>query len=225
MLRPVGAPFADRRSAGRRLAHALIQYRGEDAIVLALPRGGVPVAAEVARLLELPLNLLLVRKIGVPSYPELAMGAITDGQSPIIERIEKVIRDMAVTEEQFGAVRDRELAEIERRRRIYGRAAQTEAKNRTVILVDVGIATGATMTAAVAAVKRQGARKEVVTAPVAAPEAKKKLLNMADQVVVLDAPEFFGGVGQYYADFVQLTDADVLAALSVSDQRNQEDDR
>ena len=161
-------PFVNRSDAGRRLAHALMRYRAEKPVVLALPRGGVPVAAEVAAALDAPLDLLFVRKIGVPMQPELAMGAVTDGGEPLIVRNQDVIELAGVTEDEFAAVTRRELAEIERRRRIYaGDRPIVDVTGRTVIVVDDGIATGATTRAGLQAVRARSPKRLVLAVPVA----------------------------------------------------------
>ena len=142
-------PFIDRTDAGRQLAKALARYKNQRPVVLALPRGGVPVAAEVANALDAPLDLILVRKIGVPSQPELAMGAVVDGAEPVVVRNEEVIQLTGVSETEFNSVRDEQLAEIERRRKLYlGDRPHPKLSGRTVIVVDDGIATGATTRAA-----------------------------------------------------------------------------
>lgn len=210
--------YRDRRDAGHRLAGRLGTYRGTDALVLALPRGGVPVAFEIAQALDLPLDLMLVRKLGVPSHPELAMGAIANGNVRIIN--EGVVRGLAIPRPVIDRVIAGERAELERRNIAYrsGRAPP-DLSNRTVILVDDGIATGADMRAAAEAAARQGAARVVVAAPVASVEAVQMLSEAADEVVVLDAPEPFGGVGLYYADFSQTPDAEVHRLMESSRMR------
>ena len=159
-------PFIDRDDAGRQLAKALARYKDRKPIVLALPRGGVPVAAKVAEALHAPLDLLLVRKIGVPFQPELAMGAVVDGASPLIVRNEEVISLAGVSEHEFATVRDQQLAEIERRRKIYlGDRPHPELAAHTVIVVDDGIATGATTRAALQAVRAAQAEQACFGSP------------------------------------------------------------
>ena len=144
-------PFVDRTEAGRKLAKALVRYKDQRPVVLALPRGGVPVAAEVAAALDAPLDLILVRKIGVPFQPELAMGAVVDGIEPVTVRNEEVIRLAGVSEQEFNAIRDQQLAEIERRRKLYlGDRPHPPLSGRTIIVIDDGIATGATIARRVA---------------------------------------------------------------------------
>jgi predicted phosphoribosyltransferase len=181
---------------------------------LALPRGGVPVAAEVARALNAPLDLILVRKIGVPFQPELAMGAVVDGGAPIIVRNEDVIRHSGISEPDFKAVCDGELAEIERRRQRYlGSRERVDVANRTAILIDDGIATGATMRAALRATRMRNPRKLVLAVPVAPTESLAELRTEADEVMCVEHHEFFGAIGLYYRDFRQITDEEVIATL------------
>ncbi|OHV78723.1 phosphoribosyltransferase [Ensifer sp. LCM 4579] len=203
--------YSDRREAGQQLAKALDHYRGQDVVVLALPRGGVPVASEVAAHLNAPLDLLLVRKIGVPWQPELAMGAVIDGDRPAVVRNDETIRLAGVTDAEFESIYQRELAEIERRRRLYfaGRPP-AEIAGRVVIVVDDGIATGATVKAAVIGLKSKGPAKIVVAVPVAPPDAVAELKREADEVICPLQPRMFGAIGYFYSDFEQLTDTDVM---------------
>src|SRR3974390_2294224 len=146
-------PFSNRTEAGRKLAEALRFYKGQHPVILGLPRGGAPVAAEIAAALEAPLDLVLVRKIGVPFQPELAMGAVLDGQEPLVVHNEQVIRMAEINKSEFDAIRDRELEEIERRRKLYlGNRPHPEVTGQTVIIVDDGIATGATIRVALRAI-------------------------------------------------------------------------
>ncbi len=207
----------DRRSAGRELAKALQGYGGrDDLLVLALPRGGVPVASEVARALEAPLDLLVVRKLGLPKYPELAMGAIAGGGVQVMN--EQLVNYAGVSEEEVAAVVERERRELERRERAYrGDRPRPDIKGRCVILVDDGLATGATMSAAIEAVRRQGAKRIVVAVPVAPPEFLADLEPQVDDVVCPLQPQPFMSVGQWYRDFHQVSDAEVRGALERSD--------
>ena len=208
-------PFIDRTDAGRQLAKALAHYKNQRPVVLALPRGGVPVAAEVATELDAPLDLILVRKIGVPFQPELAMGAVVDGAEPIIVRNEEVIQLCGVSETDFNAIRDEQLAEIERRRKAYlGDRPRPKLSGRTVIVVDDGIATGATTRAALHAISMRKPAKLVLAVPVAPTETLKKLHGEADDIVCLEDYEDFGAIGLFYSDFRQVSDAEVIALLA-----------
>ncbi len=207
--------FENRSAAGRSLAAALAPYKKRLPIILALPRGGVPVAAEVAAALGAPLDLILVRKIGVPAQPELAMGAVAGGAAPIVVRNAEIIQRSGVTETEFYAVRDAELAEIERRRRRYlGARARADAAGRTVIVIDDGIATGATMRTALRAVRARAPKELVLAVPVAAKDTLDELRDDADTVVCLLSPAWLEAVGFFYGDFRQVTDAEVIATLA-----------
>ncbi|WP_431301347.1 phosphoribosyltransferase [Tabrizicola sp. BL-A-41-H6] len=209
--------FPDRRAAGRALARALRHLAGPDVIVLGLPRGGLPVADEVARELKAPLDIVLVRKIGMPGNPELALGAIAgpEGRTQIVngEVVNLYGIDAATVEAQAAPAR----AELARRRALWGTRLQPGAlKDKVVILVDDGIATGATMAAAVAAVRADTPRRVVVAAPVAAPDALDWMARLADEAVCLSAPFDFSAVGEHYIDFPQLGDEEVRAILAAS---------
>lgn len=207
--------FHDRTEAGRRLAAALMQYKDKDPVVLALPRGGVPVAAEIAAALDAPLDLLLVRKIGVPMQPELAMGAVVDGAAPLTVRNEDVIAMAGISEKTFAEVRDRELEEIARRHRRYlGARPSAEIVGRTAIVVDDGIATGATTRAALRATRMRKPKTLVLAVPVAPTETLEALKNDADEIVCVESHEPFGAIGFFYHDFHQLEDDDVIEILS-----------
>jgi putative phosphoribosyl transferase len=208
-------PFIDRTDAGRQLAKALAHYKIQRPVVLALPRGGVPVAAEVATKLDASLDLILVRKIGLPFQPELAMGAVVDGVEPVIVRNEDVIQLSGVSETDFNAIRDEQLAEIERRRKLYlGGRPHPRISGRTVIVVDDGIATGATTRAALHAISMRKPSKLVLAVPVAPTETLKKLRGEADDIVCLEDYEDFGAIGLFYSDFRQVSDAEVIALLA-----------
>jgi putative phosphoribosyl transferase len=208
-------PFKNRMDAGRALAKVLEKYKGRDAVVLALPRGGVPVAAEVAAALGAPLDLILVRKIGVPMQPELAMGAVVDGAEPLVVRNEDVIEEAGVSEAEFKATSDHELSEIERRRKLYlGTRAPVEIAGRIAIVVDDGIATGATTRAALRATRARKPSKLVLAVPVAPTTSLAEMRVEADDVVCLEDHEFFGAIGLYYADFRQTSDQEVIYALA-----------
>jgi len=206
--------FRDRSEAGRRLAEGLAGYAGRaDVLVLALPRGGLPVGFEVARALQSPLDVFLVRKLGVPGHEELAMGAIATGGVVVVN--EHVIGHLKIAPEVFEEVAARERTELERRERAYrgGRAAPAVA-GRAVVLVDDGLATGSTMRAAARALREQGPARLVVAVPVAAPEACEELRAEADEVVCAATPEPFLGVGRWYEDFTQTTDEEVRDLLA-----------
>lgn len=207
-------PFKDRSEAGRKLAHALTKYRDRRPVVLALPRGGVPVAAEVAAALKAPLDLVLVRKIGVPIQPELAMGAVVDGSAPIVVRNDDVIRMAGIDESEFNAVCDRELAEIERRRRLYiGERKRADVAGGTAIVIDDGIATGATTRAALQATRLRKPDKLVLAVPVAPTDSVAAMRQEADDVVCLEDYTVFGAIGFYYSDFRQISDEEVIETL------------
>jgi predicted phosphoribosyltransferase len=206
--------FPDRAEAGRFLATRLSKYSGrDDVIALGLPRGGVPVAYEVARALRVPLDVFIVRKLGVPGFEELAVGAIASGGVRVLN--EDVVRGLPNADEIIEAVTKRETEEVERREQKYrdGRPAP-EICGRTVILIDDGLATGATMRAAVKALRQRGAAKIVVAVPVGPPETCREFENEADEVVCASAPEFFQAVGQYYEDFSQTSDEEVRQLLA-----------
>jgi len=208
-------PFIDRTDAGRQLAKTLARYNTKRPVVLALPRGGVPVAAEVAAVLDAPLDLILVRKIGVPFQPELAMGAVVDGSKPVIVRNDDVITLAGVSESEFNAVRDQELAEIERRRQRYlGDRPHSQIAGRIVIVVDDGIATGATTRAALRATRMRKPSKLVLAVPVAPTATLKELRDEADEIVCLEDYDEFGAIGYYYSDFSQISDAQVIEILA-----------
>jgi putative phosphoribosyl transferase len=207
-------PFKNRTDAGRRLAKALTRYKSLRPVVLALPRGGVLVAAEVAAALEAPLDLVLVRKVGVPNQPELAMGAVTDGAQPMVVRNSEVIEACGVSEQEFDAVANEELAEIERRRRRYiGDRARAEVEGKVAIIIDDGIATGATTLAAIQAVRSRKPKELVLAVPVAPLDTVKKLHSEVDAIVCLDTPEELGAIGYFYRDFHQIGDEEMIATL------------
>jgi putative phosphoribosyl transferase len=209
--------FRNRADAGRRLARALIGTKDQRPVVLALPRGGVPVAAEVARALEAPLDLILVRKIGVPFHPELAMGAVVDGSAPLVVRNEEIVKLARVSDADFAAVRDHELGEIKRQRMRYvGKRSHPDLQGRTVIVVDDGIATGASVRAALRAVRRQKPSRLILAVPVAPTSTLEELRGEADEIVSLEHHEPFEAVGAYYANFGQTSDEEVAALLAAA---------
>jgi predicted phosphoribosyltransferase len=219
-------PFRNRADAGRKLARALSGYKDQRPVILALPRGGVMVAAEVAAALDAPLDLILVRKIGVPAQPELAMGAVVDGADPIVVRNDDVIRLAGVDESEFKSVCDAELAEIERRRRRYiGSRERAELAHRVVIVIDDGIATGATTRAGLHAVRKRNPVKLVLAVPVAPSEALPEMRQEADDVVCLEDYEAFGAIGFYYSDFRQVSDQEVIDTLVRFPARTKEHSR
>ncbi len=207
-------PFADRRQAGRQLAEQLDAWKGRrDVVALGLARGGVPVAAAVARRLGSALDVFVVRKLGVPGHEELAMGAISSRDVRVLNG--DVIRAHGVPDSVIEAVAARELQRIEQQEAIYRHAAPvTELTDRVVIVVDDGIATGATMAAAVEAVRLHGAARVIAAAPVGAREARARLERVADDVVLVSEPEPFHAVGAWYRDFSEVSDDEVRAALT-----------
>jgi len=207
-------PFRDRTDAGRLLVGPLGVYANrKDVLVLALPRGGVPVAYEVARRLNLPLDVFVVRKLGVPGYEELALGAIASGGVRVLNQ--DVIRALPGAEQIVESVTANELVEMERRERAYrGNRLPIDVRGLIVILIDDGLATGATMHAAVSALREQEPAKIVVAVPVCAPETCRQIQNVADEVMWLYAPEWFHGVGQFYDDFSQTSDDEVRRLLA-----------
>ncbi|MGI9101855.1 MAG: phosphoribosyltransferase [Terriglobales bacterium] len=205
--------FRDRLDAGETLARRLTEFAGRnDAIVLALPRGGVPVGYEVARQLHLPLDVFVVRKLGAPGQPELAMGAIASGGVRVVNR--EVVDAMGIPEWSVEQVAQQEQAELERRERQYrGERPPLETRGKTVILVDDGLATGSSMRAAAAALRRQGAARIVVAVPVAARATCDQLRAEGNEVVCATTPEPFFAVGQWYQDFSQTSDEEVRELL------------
>jgi len=206
--------FPNRAEAGRRLAEKLEKYSGrDDVIVLGLPRGGVPVAYEVAKRLGVPLDVFIVRKLGVPGFEELALGAIASGGVRVLNQ--DVVRALPNAEELIESVTAKEIAELERRERSYrDERPPPELSGRTVILVDDGLATGATMRAAVAALRQQGAAKIVIGVPVGAADTCREFEKEVDETVCAIASEWFQAVGQYYENFSQTTDDEVRELLA-----------
>ncbi|MDP9003206.1 MAG: phosphoribosyltransferase [Verrucomicrobiota bacterium] len=206
--------FFSRPEAGRQLAEKLIVYRRRaEAIVLGLPRGGVPVAYEVAKRLELPLDVFVVRKLGVPGYEELAMGAIASGNVIVLN--DDVMRAVPNSAALLERVVSQEKIELERRENLYRQArAALDLRGRVVILVDDGLATGATMRAAAAALRKQGVAKIVVGVPVGATETCRELTAEVDELICPLRPDYFHGVGQFYENFSQVGDAEVRETLA-----------
>ncbi len=216
--------YRDRREAGRVLAAELAEYGGRpDVLVLALPRGGVPVAFEVAKTLGSPLDVFLVRKLGVPGHAELALGAIASGGVRLLN--DDVVEGLGVSPAVIDAIAAEEWAELGRREREYrGDRPPLDLRAKTVILVDDGLATGASMRAAVAAVRKGSPARIVVAVPVGAASTCRELLRQVDQVVCPRAPERFHAVGLWYHDFSQTTDEEVRALLDRAAQARQASD-
>ncbi|MGE5712319.1 MAG: phosphoribosyltransferase [Betaproteobacteria bacterium] len=214
MREDVRTPFADRVEAGRMLGARLAALQLVNPVVLALPRGGVPVALEVARALDAPLDLLLVRKIGVPWQPELAVAAVMDGTEPVVVVERHIQAEAGVKQEYIEQRAKEELAEIERRRRTYlAERAPVAVAGRTAIVVDDGIATGTTMRAALKGLRRRNPARLVLAVPVAPPDTIEELRQEVDDVVCLAQPSFFGAIGYFYRDFHQLSDDEVIALM------------
>lgn len=207
--------FRDRVDAGRKLARALLHLKDAKPVVLGLPRGGVPVAFEVADLLDAPLDVVLVRKIGAPGQPELGLGAIVDGKSPQIVLNEELVQLVRPGRGYLEAEEKRQLAEIERRRALYrpGRVPLSLV-GRTAIVVDDGIATGGTVKAVLLALRSSGVDRLVLAVPVAPHDTLQELAPLADEIVCLASPEPFYSVGSHYSDFAQTTDEEVIDLLA-----------
>lgn len=208
------AMFADREDAGRQLAARLVRFKDKDPVVLALPRGGVPIGLEVAAALKAPLDLILVRKIGTPGQPELAVGAVVDGERPELVINEDVKRLAGVTDDYIAQEEARQLQEIERRRKLWlGDRPRVAVKGKTALVVDDGIATGATVRAALHAVRRAGPARLVLAAPVAPPETIGSLRADADEIVCLAMPQTFWAISMFYGRFPQVADSEVSAMM------------
>lgn len=207
--------FVNRVAAGRRLAGLLAPYRDQQPVVVGLPRGGVPVAAEVASALGAPLDVIVVRKLGVPFQQELAMGAVGEGGVRVLN--DDVVRMAHITEQEIETATTRERGEVERRAsRFRGGTARIPLAGRTVIVVDDGFATGSTARAACRIARAEGAGKVVVAVPVAPPDARARLGDDADDFVCVATPEHFSAVGQFYDDFTQTTDEQVVRCLTAA---------
>ena len=215
--------FRDRSDAGRRLASRLQFLRSEDVVVLGLPRGGVPVAVEVARTLGAPLDVILVRKLGVPAQPELGLGAIGESGARVINQ--EVVHYAHVSEAQIAQVEQKERAELQRRaQRFRGDVPHEPLAGRTAVIVDDGIATGSTARAACQVARALGAATVVLAVPVAPPSADRTLRGDADEVICLEMPERFQAIGEWYEDFAQTSDEEVVALLRAA-RAGQSDDR
>ncbi|MCZ4092171.1 MULTISPECIES: phosphoribosyltransferase [Sinorhizobium] len=207
-------PFADRVDAGRKLARAIEREGFADPVVMALPRGGVPVAFEVAAYLGAPLELLIVRKVGAPGHSEFGLGALVDGEEPQLVLNEEAMRLVRPPEAYVKAETERQRLELTRRRALYvGDRPRVSPKGRNVILVDDGIATGGTAKAAIQALRQEGAAALMLAVPVAPPSAVASLRRQVDRIVCLASPSPFHAVSIYYDDFEQTTDAEVVALL------------
>lgn len=207
--------FADRHSAGEELGRAVARLEPEEPVVLGLPRGGVPVAYEVARELGCPLDVLVVRKIGVPMQPELAMGSV--GEGGVVVRNEDVIRIARVDDETFERVLESEKQELESRLRMYrSEARPIDVEGRTIVVVDDGLATGSTARAALQVLKERDARAVWLAVPVAPADTAEDMASIADRLVTLQTPRRFGAVGAWYRDFSQTSDQEVRSLLSRS---------
>lgn len=218
------ALFRDRRDAGRRLAMALGKFAKDAPLILALPRGGVPVAYEVAQALNAPLDLLLVRKIGAPGHEEFGIGAVIDGENPQLVLNEDAVRSMAPSPDYIRLEMHRQIAELERRRRAYlGDRDPPDLQGRTVIMVDDGIATGGTVKAALRGARKSAPARLVLAVPVAPREAIAELARECDEIVCLETPAPFFAVGAWYANFDQTDDTEVKALLRQAEMRLRHD--
>ena len=205
----------DRADAGRRLAARLAGYRDETPIVLALPRGGVPVGAEVSRALGAPLDIFIARKLGAPGQPELGIGAVAQGGLLVLN--ERIVRALKLSEGHIRRAAEEELREVGRRLRLLrGDRPEPEVRGRTVILVDDGLATGATARAAILALRERGPGRLVLAVPVCPPRTADLLLREVDDLVVLETPADFYAVGSYYEDFEQVSDEEVVRLLELA---------
>jgi putative phosphoribosyl transferase len=204
--------FADRVDAGRRLAAALDHLGEENVVVLGLPRGGVPVAAEIAAALDAPLDVIVVRKLGTPGHEELGMGAIGEGDVRVLN--DDIVATVGASPAQLTAVEAAERAELERRaQRFRGDRPRLDLTGKTAIVVDDGIATGSTAIAALQVARAQGAARTVLATPVAPHGIERRVAPYADEFVALDTPRWFSAVGQFYDNFDQTTDSEVIACL------------
>jgi putative phosphoribosyl transferase len=215
MDKPHQSRFADRRDAGRRLAQRLLSLAEEDPVVVALPRGGIPVADEVARALGAPLEILAVRKLGAPHNPEYGIGAIAEDGTRVFDP--EALAVLGIDNRTVAEIVARESEELRRRVDAYrGERPPLDLEGRTVIVVDDGVATGVTDTAALRSIRRHRPRRLVLAVPVAAPESVSRLRQEADDVICLLAPALLYGVGQWYRDFSQVSDDEVISALNAS---------
>lgn len=214
-------PYRNRENAGQDLAKRLKTYvNGPDGVVLALPRGGINVAFEVAKALNLPLDVVVVRKLGVPDQPELAMGAIASGGVRVLNQ--QLMRQAQISNERIESVAQQEVKELMRQERLYrnGRPP-VDLEHKTVILIDDGLATGATMRAAITAIREQKPQQIIIAVPVATPSMCQELESEVDEIICLKTPEPFISVGTWYDDFSQTTDEEVIQLLSRAKKRQQ----
>jgi predicted phosphoribosyltransferase len=210
-------PYRDRRHAGAELARHLAHVKGLDIVVLALPRGGVPVAFEVAHALEAPLDVFVVRKLGMPGHPEFAMGAIASGGTRVLN--DEVVKLYRIPDQVVDAIARDERIELERRERAYrAQRPPLDVRGRTVVLIDDGLATGSTMKAAVEAVRALAPHRIIVAVPVGSPETCREFAAVADDIICARAPEHFAAVGQWYDDFRQTTDEEVRELLAAASE-------
>ena len=206
--------FQDRSEAGKALAAALAAKEYESPVILALPRGGVPVAIEVSRALKAPMDLIMVRKIGAPGQPELAVAAVVNGDDPQIVVNEAIARSFRLSRAEIEEMSKPRLGEIRRRRELYLKGRRRLLlEGRTVIVIDDGLATGATVRASLSAVRARGPAKLVLAVPIAAPDVAQELADEVDELICLHRPTPFGAIGRFYADFPQTPDSEVIAAL------------
>lgn len=207
--------YKNREDAGMRLALKLMDYKDENPLVIALPRGGVPVGYVIAKMLEAELDIIIVRKLGAPYNPELAIGAVVEGEPPQVVRNESIIEYLGVTREFIQDSIDAQNQEITRRQKLYreGRVVSSPA-NRTVILVDDGIATGATMKVAIKGIKAKNPKRLIVAVPVGPSDVIASLKEDADEVICLSVPAYMYAIGEHYQNFSQTTDEEVIALLS-----------
>lgn len=207
--------FINREDAGRQLAAQLMRFKDEHPCILALPRGGVPVAFEVAKALRAPLDLALVRKIGAPFQPELAVAAVVDGKAPELVVNERLVREIGLTDDWLAEEESKQLREIERRRQLYlGGRPRIDVAGKTAIIIDDGIATGATVRAAIHATRRAKPKRLVLAVPVAPVPTLAALRPEVDELVCLEAYQDFGAIGFYYRDFTQVDDETVRELLA-----------
>jgi putative phosphoribosyl transferase len=219
-MKEVDTNFKDREEAGRILANRLTKYADQKPIVLGLPRGGVPVAFEVAKALKAPLDVYVVRKLGVPGHEELAMGAIASGDVRVLNK--PVVEDLRISEEAIETETRKEQEELKRRELLYrGKRPPLDVSNRTVVLVDDGIATGSTIKAAIAALKKQKAGRIVVAVPVAPASTIDELKTEVDEVVCVSTPEFFYAISLWYDEFLQTSDEEVRELLKKAETKKQ----